>query len=104
MVTLKDDHCLFCSLIVYYTHETKVKKWAEFESLNREYLWFYGSGIMNSPGMQSKKKFNQHTEANVHDHSCFTASMCCTLCRALPIRVDHRCMVRGALLHDYFLV
>jgi len=71
--------------------------------LNIEYILFYGSDIINSPGMQSEKKFNQHAGVSVYDHSCFTASMCCTLCRIFHIRADYRCMVRGALLHDYFL-
>ena len=53
--------------------------------------------------MQLERGFYQHGSVSVYDHSFAVAVMCVRLSRFLRIRTDLRALVRGALLHDYFL-
>ena len=45
----------------------------------------------------------QHGSVSVFQHSLAVAALCLKLARGLRIRVDENALVRGALLHDYFL-
>ena len=45
----------------------------------------------------------QHGTVTVFDHSVAVALMCLQLAALLRLRTDTRSLVRGALLHDYFL-
>lgn len=47
--------------------------------------------------------FIQHGSQSVYDHSVSVARTCCRLAERFHLRVDYRSMIRGALLHDYFL-
>lgn len=66
-------------------------------------LWKHGGDILRSPGMQLEKTFLQHGDITVYDHSLLVARGCLVLADRLPLRVNRRSLVRGALLHDYFL-
>lgn len=45
----------------------------------------------------------QHGRVSVYEH-CLSVTRCsCDIARFLRIPVDHRSLIRGALLHDYFL-
>ena len=66
-------------------------------------VWKYGDTILLSQGMQSSKRYVQHGNISVHDHSLNVAVMCVWLANKLHIRVDMQALVTGALLHDYFL-
>ena len=63
----------------------------------------HGGDILASHGMQLERGFYQHGSVSVYDHSFAVAVMCVRLSRFLRIRTDLRALVRGALLHDYFL-
>ena len=67
----------------------------------------YGADILYSPGMQLEKDFLQHGEVSVFAHSIAVACACLLIARLLhrylKIRLNERALVRGALLHDYFL-
>ena len=63
----------------------------------------HGSDILASANMQLEKQFMQHGNVSVFDHSVAVACTCIWLSDRLRIRVDERALVRGALLHDYFL-
>ena len=63
----------------------------------------YGSDILVSDGMQKEKKFMQHGRISVYGHSVRVAYMAVVLAEKLNIDVNERAMIRGALLHDYFL-
>ena len=62
-----------------------------------------GHGILTSPGMKRERGFIQHGDVSVALHCFFAAVVCVRLARALALRVNTRALVRGALLHDYFL-
>ena len=66
-------------------------------------LYRYGRSILDSDGMQREKHFFQHGHTSCYDHSLAVARMAIFLALRFKIRVDMESMVRGALLHDYFL-
>lgn len=49
------------------------------------------------------QKFIQHGRTSVYSHSIAVAKMSLWLVNRLHINVDKKSLVRGALLHDYFL-
>lgn len=63
----------------------------------------HGKDILLSPGMQLEKKFIQHGNITCFEHSIAVAYTSLWLVHRLHIRADIRSLVRGALLHDYFL-
>lgn len=63
----------------------------------------YGADIIASPRVQSQKKYLQHGSVTVYDHTCRVACVGLWLAEQLGLRIDKRALVRGALLHDYFL-
>lgn len=69
----------------------------------QEIVEYYGKDILTSPGMQSEKKFIQHGVFSVYDHSVKVARVCVGIANFFHLKTDNRALVRGALLHDYFL-
>lgn len=63
----------------------------------------YAGDILSSRGMDREKRFYQHGTVTVYDHSVAVALMCLRLAGLFRLRTDTRTLVRGALLHDYFL-
>lgn len=63
----------------------------------------HGADILESEGMKTEKRCVQHGSFSVYDHSLYVTSMCLRISKRLRIRVNEKAMVRGALLHDYFL-
>ena len=49
------------------------------------------------------RKYWQHGRFSVYDHSLSVADLALRIARRLPFRFDEASLVRGALLHDYFL-
>lgn len=66
-------------------------------------IYEYAYDILSSENMQSEKNFIQHGSVSVYQHSLNVTKSCIKLTKALHINVDMRSLVRGALLHDYFL-
>ena len=77
------------------------------ESAYRKALLKHGADILFSPSMQSEKHFLQHGRVSVFTHSIAAACTCICIARILRarlgIRLNERALIRGALLHDYFL-
>ena len=63
----------------------------------------YGEDILLSDGMNKGAEHIQHGCVSVYEHCVSVAAMCLLLARALHIKTDEKALVRGALLHDYFL-
>ena len=63
----------------------------------------YGGDILASDGMQSEKQFMQHGSVSTYEHSLSVAVMCLRLSHHFHIHVNVRSLVRGTLLHDYYL-
>lgn len=78
-------------------YKKKLEKW------QTQRLHFYAADILESPNFISSKKNIQHGTKSVMDHSMDVAKMSIWLSKKFHIQCDHRDLVRGALLHDYFL-
>ena len=63
----------------------------------------FGEDILNSYGMNIEKDCMQHGSVSVYEHSLMVAALCIEIAARCKIGADMRALVRGALLHDYFL-
>lgn len=64
----------------------------------------YGKDILSSPKMQSERQFMQHGTTDCFTHSICVAYMALKIVKILHIRnIDKKSLVRGCLLHDFFL-
>lgn len=68
-----------------------------------EEMDFYGYNILKSVSMQKTKKYLQHGNVSVYEHSVSVAIMCLVIAKYFHINVEIESLIRGALLHDYFL-
>lgn len=74
--------------------------------MNQDYIniiKFYGSDILNSKNMEKQKGFIQHGDVSVYEHSLRVAYLSIKIVSKFHLRVNMRSLIRGALLHDYFL-
>ena len=63
----------------------------------------YASDILNSENFQKTKKHIQHGNMTVYEHCVNVAKTSFMLQHALKINCNERDLIRGALLHDYYL-
>ncbi len=66
----------------------------------------HGRDILSSPNFRSTRAYIQHGTVSVHMHSISVASISLAIMKKLEclgIKSRERDLVRGALLHDYFL-
>ena len=61
------------------------------------------SDVLVSKGHKRCKKFIQHGNTNVRQHTTSVAYMAVAIARKTHLKYDYSALVRGALLHDYFL-
>lgn len=66
-------------------------------------LLMHGENILRSSGMQKEKQFIQHGAISCYEHSVAVVYMSLWLVHRMKVKADLRSLVRGALLHDYFL-
>ncbi len=59
--------------------------------------------ITESDMFKREKEFMQHGNTSVYQHSINVAIFSLFLARKLKLKVNERSLVKGALLHDYFL-
>lgn len=59
--------------------------------------------IINSELFQKEKQFIQHGDTTVYDHSVMVALEALKISRKLKWKIDEESLIKGALLHDYFL-
>lgn len=74
--------------------------------MNPEYACEINSAICElkrSGRYNELKNYIQHGSVTVFKHCRNVAYMSCVIADGLHIRVDRRAMIKGALLHDYFL-
>jgi len=64
----------------------------------------YGADVIDSEGHKSCAKYIQHGDTSVQDHTISVACVCLKIAKILHLKkFDRYDLVRGALLHDYFL-
>lgn len=66
-------------------------------------LYQFGGEVLAFPRMQQEKQYVQHGKISCFSHSVAVAYVSVWIALRLHIRVDMKSLVRGALLHDYFL-
>ncbi len=70
---------------------------------NKLTVYDYGEDIFSSGKLEKEKDFIQHADITCYEHSIAVATLGLKMANLLPIKTDKRALVRGALLHDYFL-
>lgn len=78
------------------------KRYEERRELDR-LLKEYASDILKSGNFQSTRNYIQHGTIPVHRHCLDVASQSIKISKFLRIPCNQRALIRGALLHDYFL-
>lgn len=73
------------------------------EATPAELIARHGEDIMGSTGMDVERRCIQHGTTSVCAHSLAVTRACVRMAQATRLPVDERALVRGALLHDYFL-
>lgn len=63
----------------------------------------HAEDILNSEKFKSTLEYMQHGNISVHRHSVDVAKQSLLICKKLRLKISERELVRGALLHDYFL-
>lgn len=76
---------------------------SERNKIIREVINKHGHDILISTNFHKTKTFIQHGEMSVYDHCMSVAERAIRINRALHAKCQERDLVRGALLHDYFL-
>ncbi len=66
-------------------------------------LYQYGKEILTSKGMSIEKNCMQHGRISCYKHSLRVVVFSLWLNEKLRMHADRRALVRGGLLHDYFL-
>lgn len=63
----------------------------------------YGGHILNSDRIQQQKKYMQHGNVSIYTHCLNVAYVSLLIAEYLHLNLNQSAIVRGALLHDYFL-
>ena len=72
--------------------------------IKRDILFHHLSAPVLDTGLLNQlKEFKQHGKCTCYDHSIAVAKTALFLSMILPFRFKQKQLVRGALLHDYFL-
>ena len=70
---------------------------------NQHAVAYYGAEIIESKEHKRCQKYIQHGDTNVRQHTISVACMAVAIARKTGLKYDYSAMIRGALLHDYFL-
>lgn len=70
---------------------------------NLTLVYKIGDEILKSENMQREKRFIQHANVSTYEHSVNVARMSLVVAQILRAKVDKVSLIRGALLHDFFL-
>lgn len=62
-----------------------------------------GEDVLDSESMQSLRSFIQHGTVTRYEHCLSVCYLSLRIAERLGVKVDKRSMVRGALLHDFFM-
>ncbi len=85
------------------TFDPEILNEMESDERYRSLLKKHGSDILGSDKYLRLKSFIQHGNVTVYEHSIHVALCAIKLNRRLGVKGRERELVRGALLHDYFL-
>lgn len=83
--------------------EQKISKQKERQKQLRRRIREAGADILEAPNFQMTRQHIQHGTVTVNAHCINVAKHSLMLAEKLGIRYEARELIRGALLHDYFL-
>lgn len=69
----------------------------------REYFRKVAGAVAENENMQKTKQLTQHGNVSVFAHSVAVAHYSLELAKLLGMSCDRRSLIRGAMLHDFFL-
>ncbi len=84
-------------------HLAKLKKCYERHRRIHQMLWEYGGDILSSANFRQTRGHIQHGNMTVNSHCVNVARYSLLLNKKLGLHCNKRDLVRGSLLHDYFL-
>lgn len=61
------------------------------------------SSYLGDKRLMKMKEYVQHGDVSTYDHAVLVAFYSCMLACRLRLKYDERALIRGALLHDYYL-
>ena len=70
---------------------------------NADIILKHGSDILSDEAFLTQREYLQHGTVSVYDHVIYVADKSLSYAKKLHLKVDERALVRGALLHDYYL-
>ena len=70
---------------------------------NDDIINLYAEDILKSESFISQKEYMQHGKTSVYEHILNVANMSVTIAYKYNLKVDMKSLIRGSLLHDYFL-
>lgn len=81
----------------------RMRKRYEQQKIIQKMLEEYASDILNSDNFKSTEQHIQHGSVTVHRHCMDVAKYSLLLNKKLGLKCSQHDLIRGALLHDYFL-
>lgn len=69
----------------------------------KAFFWEEVRQVCSSSRMNKSRTFYQHGKINIYVHSLRLAYICYYWVKKYHLHVDEKALIRGALLHDYFL-
>lgn len=69
----------------------------------KELIDKHANDILSNEKYQKQKKFMQHGKTSVLEHEMNVTLYALYLADKLKLKIDERSLIRGSLLHDYFL-
>ena len=69
----------------------------------KAFFWEEVRQVCSSSKMNKSRTFYQHGKINIYVHSLRVAYICYYWVKKYHLHVDEKALIRGALLHDYFL-
>jgi len=87
-------------------NKKQIEKWKQRYEKHRalhKQIWESGQDILNSSNFRKTRGHIQHGNVTVNRHCMNVARYSLAISEKMGIRCNRRELVRGALLHDYFL-
>ena len=63
----------------------------------------YAKDIIDNENVLSQKEYMQHGKTSVYEHTMNVALCSLSIAKKLNLNIDYKSLVRGSLLHDFFL-
>ena len=76
------------------------------ENMRQKYYYLieeYAKDIINNENVLSQKEYMQHGKTSVYEHTMNVALCSLSIAKKLNLNIDYKSLVRGSLLHDFFL-